>query len=146
MKRLVIPVFCAAAVGVLCLGLCGAFFSRIVGHYPGGPATSWLLPDGTMVRFYKLEHDPPGRDSIKVLEVARPHQPTRAYQFAIWHAGYSFVELRANNKRNLIWIVDTRSETVGCSLDLDSGRFTDEHGSHPPAVGPSNGTVIRPSG
>ena len=136
--RFVVPV-------ALCMALCWALLDRIAGHVPGGPSTTWCLSDGTTVRFYKRSHNPPGRDSIKVLEVARPRETPHAYQFAVFHAGFSFVELRTNREGTLLWVVDAQSRDAGCSLDLGTGCFVDQLGSHPPGVGPETGVVLRPS-
>lgn len=111
-------------------------------HGPGGRVSTWHLRDGTAVRFFKREHSPPGRDTVKVLEVTRPGQPPREYEFARWHTGYKWVELRADESQEVIWVVDTGAGRVGCSLDLRTGQFVDEGGSHPLGVGPSSGTVL----
>jgi hypothetical protein len=111
-------------------------------HAPGGRVSTWYLRDGTRVRFFKREHDPPGRDTVKVLEATRPGGEPREYPFAVWHTAYKWVELRADAEQRVIWVVDTGSKRVGCSLELDTGRVTDEGGSHPRGVGLSSGQVV----
>jgi hypothetical protein len=112
-------------------------------HAPGGRSTTWVLGDGTRVRFFKREHVPPGRDTVKVLEVTRPGAPPREYTFAEWHTAYQWVELRSDSTESVIWIVDTKYKTVGCSLELTTGSFRDEGQGHPPGVGVGTGRVVR---
>ena len=111
-------------------------------HAPGGRVSTWHLRDGTRVRFFKREHANPGRDTVKVLEVTRPGGEPTEYTFAVWHTAYGWVELRANDAQSVIWLVDTGYKQVGCSLDLASGQFADERGSHPLGVGVSSGQVV----
>lgn len=145
MKRLLVLAACAVAA-VVCASLFWFVFNRVVGHFPEGPGTTWRLTDGTQVRYYKISHDPPGRDSIQVLEIARPNGLPQVHQFASWHAGYSFVELRTDSQGKVLWIVDTWHPEVGCSLDLSTGQFVDEGGSHPKGIGLQTGLVLQPSG
>jgi hypothetical protein len=105
----------------------------------------WRLPDDTKVRFYKQPGNLLARESDNVLEVTRPGKSPQSYRFAITHAGYSHVELRESTDGNLIWIVDTRSHMVGCSLDLRSNRFTGERDPYPPEVGIQKGIVLPPT-
>lgn len=113
------------------------------GHEAEDPPVVWQLRDGTIVRFYTKDHDPPGRDKIKIMEVTRPKQSPKVYPFATWHAGYAEVELRTDPGQDVIWIVDARYRVVGCSLDLISGTFTDENEDHPKAVGATLGLVVQ---
>lgn len=126
-----------AVTGLLTVSCLALFIASIM--HPRWWPVRWQLPDGTLVRFYKLEHSPPGRDEIKCLEVTPPGGPATIHRFAVWHAGYTFVELRANSDNSLIWLVDREAGRVGCSLDLRTGRFLDEADHQPLEVKTTSG-------
>ncbi len=108
---------------------------------------SWTLPDGTVVEIHRKEHDPPGRDSIKILKVTLPNGTIQEYPFAQWHAGYQRPELRISDDNTVIWIVDRQAKPyIGPSLVLSTRSFRDERESHPPQVGVDAGRIVPESG
>ena len=106
-------------------------------------AKVWNLDDGTIVEFYRTEHNPPGRDDIKNFELVWPDGKKQTFQFGQTHAGYQKVELRSNQKENIIWLVDTFDSRIGCSINLKTGGFIGEIGVHPEVVGIDKGKLIK---
>ena len=141
--RLTVIARCALLVTACVAGGCG--------HTPGGKATTWVLRDGTVVRFFKpsgpVAHP---QESVKVLEVTPPGGPAREYTFGTNHGGYSWVELRVNPDESVVWLVDTDARymksgrRVGCVLTLATGEFLDQPRVLPAGVGEDTGAVVEP--
>lgn len=121
----------------------------------------WTLRDGTKVRLWRhAGPNPHPQESVKVLEVTRPGEAAKSYEFGEGHGGYRRVELRTNADQSVIWVVDVdavwRQETgrrrVGCCFDRTTGLFHGEAMSpkdysklgYPPCVGVSEGEVVAP--
>jgi hypothetical protein len=137
-----IPMTRRSLILVVLITLASKGISILLAH-PSGPRT-WRLPDGTIVHFHIGPHTPPGRDSIKYLELTPPGGKTKTFRFAETHAGYDHVDLRIDFDYETIWIVDRDTQRVGCSLDLKTGTFVGESWIHPPGVGIYQGLDVEP--